>query len=92
VALSTIKGEVRRVHSDVLRIGVTGPPLLLTEANRDLQYAGLQENKELQVSKKAVDLKEIHQSFGVKNAPDNFILEQYCGNPVFVLAQIFSVR
>jgi hypothetical protein len=54
------------VHSDVLRIGVTGPPLLLTEANRDLQYAGLQENKELQVSVKAADLKEIHQSFGVK--------------------------
>jgi hypothetical protein len=54
------------VHSDVLRIGVTGPPLLLTEANGDLQYAGLQENKELQVSEKAVDLKEIHQSFGVK--------------------------
>ncbi len=40
------------MHSDVLRIGVTGPPLLLTEANRDLQYAGLQENKELQVSGK----------------------------------------
>ncbi len=57
---------MRRVHSDVLRIGVTGPPLLLTEANGDLQYAGLQENKELQVSEKAVDLKEIHQSFGVK--------------------------
>jgi hypothetical protein len=59
------------VHSDVLRIGVTGPPLLLTEANGDLQYAGLQENKELQVSVKTVDF-EIHQSFGVKNAPKVF--------------------
>ncbi len=50
------------MHSDVIRIGVTGPPLLFTEANGDLQYAGLQENKELQVSEEAGDLKEIQQA------------------------------
>jgi hypothetical protein len=46
------------VHSDVLRIGVTGPPLLLTEANAEPQYAGLQENKELQVREKAAYYKK----------------------------------
>ncbi len=48
-ASNTIKGDERLVHSEVLRLGVSGRPLVLTEAAKEVQHASLQEDKDIEV-------------------------------------------
>lgn len=49
-ASSTIKGQLRQVHSQVLRLGITGQPLVMAREGRELQQASLQEDKDIQVT------------------------------------------
>jgi hypothetical protein len=49
-AHNIIKGEERRVHSQVLRLGVTGRPLVMAAETKDVQQASLLEDKSIEVN------------------------------------------
>ena len=67
-ASNTIKGEERRLHSEVLRLGVAGRPMVMAEETMEVQAASLQEDKDIQVRRRAMWANKLHTTVAEKSA------------------------